>query len=80
MDLGDLSSLGNELAPPDRAHHSYRAPFPDVTIAYGRDRMESGTEAKEYESLDQIELLDYNYLFKDGEWFLIKDDRSLEGF
>lgn len=47
------------------------SPDKDVTVAYGRDRGESGTEARVttedvfYGGLSE----EYNYLFQDGIWY-----------
>lgn len=39
--LGDLSCLRAEVKPPEGARHSFEDPFPDVTVAYTRDRNEA---------------------------------------
>lgn len=58
LDLGDISSLGDDVS---------------STVAYGRDKGESGTEKKAYENLkDYLNHLDclyieYIYLFDESE-------------
>lgn len=39
--LGELSQLGEQVAPPDDVPHSYRRAADGVTVAYGRDRGEA---------------------------------------
>ncbi len=43
--LGDLSSLGERVAPEPGEAHSFDAPAKGVTVAYGRDRGEKGVDA-----------------------------------
>lgn len=50
--LGDLSSLGSELAPPEGVAHGFGHAAPNVCVAYGRDRGEEGTEPSFYDALD----------------------------
>lgn len=52
MDLGDISSLGEDI---------------DKCVAYGRDRGETGVEARTDTMKDFIGQ-EYNYLFENGEW------------
>ena len=42
--LGDLSSLDKNVTIPDGAEHSFQVPLDGVTVFYGRDRGEHGTE------------------------------------
>ena len=46
LDLGDISILYSKLDPDPRCPHSFDNPQPGVTIAYGRDRKEKGTDAR----------------------------------
>jgi hypothetical protein len=72
--LGDLSSLCESLEKPDG--HSYDTPKEGFTIAYGRDRGETNTEAINHESVsDLIKAAndsngEYIYLFdcETNEW------------
>lgn len=73
IDLGDISVLGKYLEPIDGQRHDFFHPQKDVVVAYGRDRGETGTEARTYLALDTPshgcrEKQDYDYLFKDGIW------------
>lgn len=52
--LGDISSLHPKLMPDAGAEHSFDSPAKDVTVAYGRDRGETGTEAAEVHDLAQL--------------------------
>ena len=70
--LGDLSLLCEKLYPdPERPHSfDYDSRQEDVTVAYGRDRGEKGTEAREITLEDAKESwCEYMYVFgKDGKW------------
>ena len=73
LDLGDLSSLGKHVAPPKRRKHSFDKRLPDVTVAYGRDRGETGVEAKVEATAQEVaERIDHQfmYVFKDGKWWM----------
>ena len=69
---GDLSLLCEKLYPdPERPHSfDYDSRQEDVTVAYGRDRGEKGTEAREITLEDAKESwCEYMYVFgKDGKW------------
>ena len=71
--LGDISSLGEKVDIPEGVSHSFNCPCANVTIAYGRDRGEEGTEALVAESENEYwnsnYLEEYSYLFKDGKWY-----------
>lgn len=40
LELGDLSSLGSQITPPEGSTHSFDEPMDDVCVAYHRDRGE----------------------------------------
>jgi hypothetical protein len=76
LDLGDISFLGPELG----EKHDFDSPDRTVVTAYGRDREEDDTEAREYEDLVTAVKRagqEYNYLFADNDWYLVKKDGSL---
>lgn len=50
INLGDISTL-DEFLVPVGTQHSFDTPEVGVTTAYGRDRGESGTEARYYTTL-----------------------------
>ena len=50
LELGDLSAIGERLAPESKEAHSFVAPAEGVTVAYHRDRGEALRPAREYAS------------------------------
>jgi hypothetical protein len=73
MDLGDLSSLNENLYCEDN-NHSFENPAPGVCVAYGRDRGETGVESRVFNNISKFEKFadrtgaDYQYLFNNGKW------------
>jgi hypothetical protein len=73
MDLGDLSSLNENLYCEDN-NHSFENPAPGVCVAYGRDRGEDGVESRVFKNISKFEKFadrtgaDYQYLFNNGKW------------
>ena len=71
MELGDLSSLGENLY---AAGHTWAAPIEGVCVAYGRDRGEKGVESRVFKSIEQYNRnadnsgVNYQYLFDNGKW------------
>ena len=49
--LGDISTL-DEFVVPVGTQHSFETPEVGVTVAYGRDRNETGTEARYYTTVE----------------------------
>jgi hypothetical protein len=70
IDLGDISALGINVAPPDGAEHSYAEPVDGVTVAYHRDRGErrERTSAQTHNMDDWPDDGVYRYLYRDGAW------------
>lgn len=72
--LGDMSSLGQNLAPPEGVTHSYRDPLIGVCVFYGRDRGEEGTEFRvcqsDTELFDTYSDCEYFYIMQDGVWMV----------
>jgi hypothetical protein len=70
INLGDISSLGEQVATMDE--HSYENPKENITVAYYRDRGEVKNEARIDVSINQFKKrLDesYGYVYsKDGNW------------
>lgn len=71
IELGDISIIGPEVAPPPGVPHSFDGPRADgVTVAYMRDRGEKGCEAREGATLaevaDQIGHNGHIYTFNEG--------------
>jgi hypothetical protein len=73
--LGDMSSLYNNIEIPDGVEHSFEKPAEDITVFYGRDRGESGTDFKVAQTFEEfLEQCDncgaeYYYINKDGVWY-----------
>jgi len=73
MLLGDLSSVGKEIGAP----HDFSDPANDNwCVAYGRDRGETGTEARVYANvnsyLDSAQMEEFNYIWRiAGGWQLV---------
>ena len=73
--LGDLSYLAEKLAPEAGQIHSFVFPATGVTMAYNRDRGETGIKPRNYNSAEQFlqeapdDWADYIYLFREGAWF-----------
>ncbi len=78
LNLGDISILYPLLYPDPRFPHGfdYNERQENVVVAYGRDRGETGVEAKKY-SYDQITaddtMIAFVYIFdKNNEWQVLK--------
>ena len=75
LNLGDLSILGKQLAPDPTKPHEHLDWQRDVTLAYGRDIGEKGTEAREYTYRRLLKASDADYIYvlgKDGAWLSSK--------
>ena len=75
LHLGNLSLLNKDLHPNPEQPHSfeYKQRQPGVTVAYGRDRGETGQDAEEHASYDDWHasmwpFIDYAYVFVGGTW------------
>jgi len=73
LKLGDLSCLAKKIKPNPKKPHSFEFDQrqDDVVVAYGRDRGESGTEAKILSLKEMFEesWIDYYYIFTfENEW------------
>lgn len=80
MGLGKLSSLGREIEAPDGAEHSFENPFPNVTVAYHRDRGERrvpnfiATSTAAF--LREVPCIQYVYILKSGVWSVYLNNRN----
>lgn len=80
MMLGDISSLGSTIGEP---HDFDNKGDRDCCTAYGRDRGETGTEARvfqdfeDYKKNHQYEEFEYCYRL-DGEWYVSQYQREYE--
>ena len=77
IDLGDISSLGSDIG----EEHDFddRSQTGDVTTFYGRDRGETGVEAKYFKSFEDYkknhQYEEYEYILRrDGNWYVSKYD------
>lgn len=72
--LGDISSLYESCECPEG--HTFQNPVKGYTVAYGRDRGETGVEAREHYSWQGLLTagkkagVDFVYLLKDGKWYV----------
>jgi len=76
--LGDISVLGETSECPDG--HSFQNPVKGCTIAYGRDRNESGVEAKTFDNYEDFlgwYEQGFDYLFEGSSW--IVDGKMFNG-
>ena len=72
INLGDISSLANEVDIPKDKIHNFDNPCDGVTVAYGRDRGEKDIEpiiSTEKEFWDDY-IEEYGYLYDNGKWFV----------
>lgn len=65
LELGDLSSLGEEIGEKQDFDSTENKRW---CMAYGRDRGESGVEANVAPLEEIIGDQDYTYVFENGEW------------
>lgn len=86
LDLGDLSCLSEKIDPDPSKEHGfdYDKRQPGVTVAYGRDRGEEGTQARELtlEKLDDPNnWTEYVYVYDlDKKWKFFERGESQNGF
>lgn len=66
--LGDLSCLGERIAPDADEEHSFGCRVPGVTVAYHRDRGEPLTHPQHHTSIDALKSSDWCI-----EWFYLFD-------
>jgi len=71
IDLGDLSVLAAEIG----TKHDFEVQVKGTCTFYGRDRDESGTQAKYFDNFEDYaanhQTEEYEYILrKDGEWYV----------
>ncbi len=75
VELGDQSYMDKEIFPKTPIH-DFNNPEPDVTVFYGRDRGETGVDAKEFDTVhEMVEYYtgagcEYFYLYTKGGWIV----------
>ena len=83
VELGQISSLDQDVFPTPNSGHSFDSPEEGVTVFYGRDRGETMVGTQEFEDIpswiDNME--EYAYLWNGQEW-LVNDhgERDANGF
>lgn len=78
ISFGDISSLGPLVEPPLGVPHSfeYTERAKGVTTFYGRDRGETGVDARQYKDFEEYkkdgDFQEYDYIFKEknNTWYL----------
>jgi hypothetical protein len=76
ISLGDLSSLGERIEPTESSGHCFDKREAGVCVFYGRDRGETGVDAKEItlEELAGDIFIEYTYIYTlDDEWKVFAD-------
>ena len=78
--FGDLSSLNEDVEVPAGTKHSFDSRATGITTFYGRDRGETGIEARPHVSLEKYlvdgDFQEYDYVFDETKesWFLINQE------
>lgn len=74
IDLGNISSLREEIEILEGVKHDFDSPQENITIAYGRDRGEEDQQAKEFKGgkPDEKYSEEFDYLFVESknQWFV----------
>lgn len=80
INLGDLSSVEKYVNPPEGVTHTFDHPYPDVTIAYCRDRGEDysihrWTNLNDYlRNGFMFHGVDYLYWYDNNKWSYLEAD------
>jgi len=74
--LGNISSLKPGVEPEAGSVHTYDQPQKNITVAYGRDRHETGSSIvarvdPDIDSFMKGDIEEWGYLFKDGKWLVV---------
>lgn len=77
--LGDLSSVGSLVTPPEGVKHHFGDAACDVTVAYGRDRGEKDVSARTHKDFDEFikDPEEYTYLWNGHEWLAWRGSTQL---
>lgn len=78
IDLGDISSLAPSIEKPEG--HSFDKSVDGYTVFYGRDRGETGIEAKKFADFENYvrchQYEEYEYILRtDGNWYVSSYER-----
>ena len=79
--FGDMSCLRKNIYPDSSKPHTFDKPQKDVCVFYCRDKGEDWNDVKPIEIVGKEQDLikyqeEYNYLFKNGQWYVKKDYKS----
>ena len=79
--FGDMSCLRKNIYSDSSKPHTFDKPQKDVCVFYCRDRGEDWNDVKPIEIVGKEQDLikyqeEYNYLFKNGQWYVKKDYKS----
>ncbi|QXO11700.1 hypothetical protein pEaSNUABM44_00004 [Erwinia phage pEa_SNUABM_44] len=79
ISLGDLSILDKSIECPEG--HSFGTPIRGYTIAYTRDRGETGCDPRigNYSDFLHMNKNIIRYLFKDGMWYIVRLEYEYKG-
>ena len=81
MELGSISTLGEQVEPTGRVDHTFEMPELGITVAYHRDRGESLDPARIDKSLldfIQSDVEEFGYVMtQSGEWMMIDGYRTI---
>jgi hypothetical protein len=75
VSLGDISSLARNIEFPDGEFHTFDSPMENVTVFYGRDRDDAGTDFETDHTFEDFLArvhncgAEYYYIMKDGTWY-----------
>ena len=78
VNLGGLSVLDDSIECPEG--HTFDNCIEGHTVFYGRDRGETGMEKEISDSFKSCQKEEFNYIFKDGEWFVSDHGKKLVKF
>ena len=73
LNLGDISSLGERIAPNLEEEHTFKNRVKGVTVAYHRDRGEPMTAALRHENIHALKKSDWSI-----DWFYLFDAKKDE--
>lgn len=82
IELGDMSSLNEQVEPPAGVKHSFENRDELTTVFYGRDRGEDNIDARSYKDLEDYaqhgDFQEYDYLYqeKNNTWYLFNTSTS----
>ena len=71
ISLGDISFLAKNIEPSKNSNHSFYTPEKDVTVFYHRDRGDMESEPCKICDFQYYpdKMIEYAYLFENGEWY-----------